>query len=62
MSKKQKRKGGKKAKRSTRNDPSRIRYHATNRRVRNKVRRILKHNGPTAAAIYARERGVELKI
>lgn len=61
MSKRFKRKqGGKKGKRSTRNDPSRLRYHMTNRRVRNKVRRILKHNGLVAAVAYAREHGVEV--
>lgn len=60
MSKKQKRRGGKKAKRSTRNDPSRVRYHSTNRRSRNKVRRILKHNGLAAATVYALAHGVEI--
>ena len=59
---KQRKQGGKKGKRSTRNDSSRVRYHATNRRARNKVRRILKHNGPAAAATYALEHGVELKV
>lgn len=57
---KKRKQGGKKGKRSTRNDPSRVRYRETNRRARNKVRRILKHNGLAAAVAYARDHGIEV--
>lgn len=49
---------GKKGKRSTKTDASRVRYRAENRRAQHKVARVLRANGPEAARAYAEAHGM----